>query len=256
MSISSKTSFVIAVVLLAICAVGLEGATRFLQLHFRKEAVPLAQPLEAITPTLGQWVQISPDTVLKEDEEHILGTSEYVMRVYVNTGIISPQMVDGLKDKTEKERNAVFAEIQAKAPEAIVHLMVTYYTGMADTVSHVPDRCYIADGYDVASADTVNWKASGKTMRYLTFEDESGAGRVRKNVAYCFSVNGDWAADPLDVRRIMGNLFAKYGYYAKIELMTQQVDRDKGAAAMDQFLTAALPAIQKSLPDWTQYQGK
>ena len=45
MSISSKSSFVIAIVLLSICAVGLEGATRFLKLHFRKEAVPLAQLL-------------------------------------------------------------------------------------------------------------------------------------------------------------------------------------------------------------------
>jgi hypothetical protein len=255
-SLSSKTSFVIAILLLSVCAAGMESATRFLKLHFRKEAVPLAQPLESIPATLGQWVQISPDTVLKEDEEHILGTSEYVMRVYVNTSIISPQMVEGLKDKPDRDRNAIYAQIQERAPEAIVHLMVTYYTGMADTVSHVPDRCYIADGYDVAKADSVHWDASGKTMRYLTFEDESGAGRVRKNVAYCFSVNGDWAADPIDVRRIMGNLFARYGYYAKIELMTQQVDRDKGAAAMDQFLAAALPAIQKSLPDWNQYKGK
>ena len=256
MKLSGKTSFVIALVLLAVCAVGLEGATRFMKLHFRKERVELAMPLESIPAKLGSWVQITPDAALKEDEEHILGTSEYVMRVYVNTAVVSPQLVEGLKEATPEQRNAVLADITDKAPDAIVSLMVTYYTGMADTVSHVPDRCYIADGYDVANADTLNWTGSGRTVRYLTFEDESGRGRVRKNVAYCFSVNGDWAADPIAVRQIMGNLFAKYGYYAKIELMTQQVDRTKGAAAMDQFLADALPSIQKALPDWNQYKGK
>jgi hypothetical protein len=257
MSLSSRSSFMIAVVVLTLCAVGLEGATRFMKLHFRKEAVPLAQPLEAFPSTLGKWVQVTPDSVLKSDEEHILGTKDYVMRAYVDTSIVSPSLVDGLRLKDEDTRKAVLAQIAEKAPEAIVSLMVTYYTGMADTVAHVPDRCYIADGYDVASADVLNWPKSGRTVRYLTFEDATTSmSRVRKNVAYCFSVNGQWAADPIEVRRIMGNLFAKHGYYAKIELMTQQIDRDKAAAVMDAFLSDALPAVQKALPDWDQYKGK
>lgn len=257
MSISSKTSFIISVVLLAACAIALEGAMRVKGMYFQKAAVPLAQPLDTVPPTLGKWVQITPDTVLGSDEEHILGTNKYIMRAYVNTAIISPALVEGLRLKPDAERNAVYAEIASKAPEAIVHLMVTYYTGMADTVAHVPDRCYIADGYDVASADELAWPVSGKTVRYLTFEDATTSlSRVRKNVAYCFSVNGQWVADPIDVRRVLGNLFSKYGYYAKIELMTQQLDRDKAAVVMDAFLSEALPAVQNALPDWDQYKGK
>lgn len=257
MSLSSKTSFIISVVLLAACAIALEGATRLKGLYFRKDAVPLAQSLETIPDKLGAWVNVTPDTVLGSDEEHILGTNKYIMRAYVNTAVIAPELVEGLKLKPPQERNAVIAEIGSKTPEAIVHLMVTYYTGLADTVAHVPDRCYIADGYDVASADVLNWSKSGHTVRYLTFEDANTTmSRVRKNVAYCFSVNGEWAADPIDVRRILGNLFSKYGYYAKIELMTQQIDRDKAASVMDAFLADTLPAVQKALPDWDQYKGK
>ena len=38
--------------------------------------------------------------------------------------------------------------IRPKNPKAVVNLGLTYYTGLVDTVAHIPDRCYIADGYE------------------------------------------------------------------------------------------------------------
>ena len=38
-------------------------------------------------------------------------------------------------------------EIHRRFPQAVVRLSATYYTGMVDTVSHVPDRCVTADGF-------------------------------------------------------------------------------------------------------------
>ena len=38
--------------------------------------------------------------------------------------------------------------VQQMCPQAVINVGLTYYTGMVDTVSHIPDRCYIADGFE------------------------------------------------------------------------------------------------------------
>jgi hypothetical protein len=38
-----------------------------------------------------------------------------------------------------------------------VRFAVTYYTGSVDTVPHVPDRCFAADGYRETSYNVVRW---------------------------------------------------------------------------------------------------
>lgn len=258
MRISSKASFIIALILLATSAFALEGTTRFLKLHFRKEAVELPQPLERIPGKLGPWVQISTDAPLPEDIEHTLGTSQYIFRDYVDSRIVKSDVIDSFKDKSPNERKELFLSLQREMPEAAISLAVTYYTGLVDTVSHVPDRCYIADGYDVAKADELKWSAGGKNLsvRYLSFQDTSGFGRVNKNVAYLFQANGQYVCDPIDVRRILANLFARYGYYAKVELMTVTPDQAVATRMMDDFLGSSIPAVEAVLPDWNQYKGK
>ena len=256
--LSVKSSFFIAAIVLGVSAFTLEGATKYLKLHFRKERVDLAQPLERISPNLGPWVQVSTDEPLPEDIEHTLGTSQYVFRNFLDSRVFSKDILDGFKDKSAEERKAGFADLQRQYPEAAITLAVTYYTGLVDTVAHVPDRCYVADGYDVSHADQLTWSAGGRNLnvRYLSFEDTTGVGRVSRNVAYLFQVDGQYACDPIDVRRILANLFVRYGYYCKFEMMTVLPDRDKSAKVMDDFLGYAVPEIEKVLPDWKQFEGK
>ena len=74
---------------------------------------------------------------------------------------------------------------------------MTYYTGMVDTVAHVPDRCYIADGYARRTTETRTWKMGDDAVgvRFINFEDATGfSSRVSKNVAYFFQVNGEMEA--------------------------------------------------------------
>ena len=92
-------------------------------------------------------------------------------------------------------------------------------------------------------------------MRYLSFDDVTGQGRVSRNVGYFFQVNGQYVSGPIQVRAILANLFARYGYYAKVELMTVLPDRDKSARMMSDFLASAMPGIEKVLPDWKKYQS-
>lgn len=256
--LSTKVSFVIAMIVLGSSAVALEGATRFLKLHFRKERVELRQALEQISSPFGPWVQVSEDTPLPEDIEHTLGTSNYIFRDYLDSRVFNQETIDSFKGKSAIERKQQFLELQQKTPEGAISLSLTYYTGLVDTVAHVPDRCYIADGYDVASADNLKWPAGGRNLavRYLSFEDTTGVQRVSRNVAYLFQANGKYVAGPIDVRIVLQDLFARYGYYAKIELMTTMSDRDKSAKIMDDFLGHAMAPIEMALPDWKQYQNK
>src|SRR5579864_1501540 len=153
-------------------------------------------------------------------------------------------------------------------PQAVMHLGITYYTGLVDTVAHIPDRCYIGDGFDVSSYQTIENQKLGDrrlSFRYISFDDQTGRGRVSRKVAYFFHVNGHYESDPLGVRRTLQNLLEPYGYYAKVELMTESPNPgllpgepapaqsdDRSLAAMENFLTALLPDLERCLPDWEQ----
>jgi len=285
-----QPAFIVVAAILLVAAVGLNGATQFGQLHFRKAPVDQRQSFSSLPRIMGNWIQISEDEKLEKETQDVLGTDKYIYRDYVNVayaadyiaavrsiesknesgrqGLIKAAEAE-LIDKSTKERSdAVIAInkdkslgdrrramllVQGLHPDGVVNMGLTYYTGMVDTVAHIPDRCYIADGYEPSEYTRPLWDVgAGKSLqvRYINFEDQTGTGRVAKNVAYVFHVNGEYKDDPLDVRYTLQNLTQKYGYYAKIELMTIGQARDRSAAAMADFLSAAKPKIEGCLPDW------
>jgi hypothetical protein len=177
------------------------------------------------------------------------------------------QMInDALKGKTVGERKQLINDVEIKGHMDdtthvdVVHLGLTYYTGLVDTVAHIPDRCYIADGYEPSSYTVPTWNlgtdANGKPVsmpvRFIAFEDSTGTNRVPKCVAYVFHTNGHYESDPLGVRQTLEDLTERYGYYSKIELMTLGQNTDAASAAMSEFLSAARPEIEACLPDWSK----
>ncbi|MGA2439329.1 MAG: hypothetical protein ABSH08_00090 [Tepidisphaeraceae bacterium] len=173
---------------------------------------------------------------------------------------------DALQGKTPGERKSIVSALEVKNHWGdVIHLGLTYYTGLVDTVAHIPDRCYIADGYEPSSYTVPVWQlgtdASGKpfsqSVRFISFQDSTGNNRVSKCVAYVFHTNGHYESDPLGVRTTLEDLTERYGYYAKIELMTlvpniEDTDISNASAAMADFLTAARPQIETCFPDWTK----
>jgi hypothetical protein len=173
---------------------------------------------------------------------------------------------NSLHEKTPAERKAIVSELEMKNHSGdVIHLGLTYYTGLVDTVAHIPDRCYIADGYEPSSYDIPTWQlgpdSAGKmfplAVRFISFSDSTGNNRVSKCVAYFFHTNGHYESDPLGVRQTLEDLTERYGYYSKIELMTlvpkgqaTPHDIDVTSQAMTEFLTAARPQIELCLPDW------
>ena len=267
-----QPDYVLAVMLLGGAAVLLNFSTDYLKLHFRKEKVELRVARldgpHGIPARLGKWLQVSHDKPLDPDIEHILGTSQYVQRTYVNTAATDPDTIRQLTDSSGADRDKVLFALQAQHPEAVVNIGIFYYTGLVDTVAHIPERCYIADGFDVTSYEEEKDQKLGsyadgreRTLgfRYLNFEDQSGRNRVNTNVAYLFHVDGHYESDPLGVRRSLQNLLERYGYYAKVELMTispalspqaREQSRQQSLTAMADLLRSLLPEFERCLPDW------
>jgi hypothetical protein len=261
-----QPTFLIAVVVLLTAAIGLNAAVNFMQLHFKKEAVPLAKPLGAIGERFGTWVQVSQDQPLDKEMQDVLGTDQYIFRDYVDETVVGPGVVERFRDKSNDERRMILAGIRAKNPFAVVSLSVTYYTGMVDTVAHVPERCVTADGYEPKPGENkaVNWpiardlpqsqKPSGDNIevRYINFEDQTGTSNVTRSITYFFHVNGEFVSSPLGVRQKLADLWEKRGYYAKIEVMTTIDNSMESSRVMTDFLTSALPEIHKCMPDWNK----
>jgi hypothetical protein len=176
------------------------------------------------------------------------------------------QINAALQGRSSTERKTIASHVEVRDHSGdIMHLGLTYYTGLVDTVAHIPDRCYIADGYEPNSytVPTLNLgpDAAGNyfplPVRLISFDDATGNNRVSKCVAYVFHTNGHYESDPLGVRRTLENLSERYGYYAKIEMMMllpSVNDSDVATASngMTEFLTAARPEIEACFPDWSQ----
>ena len=264
--LSRQPGFLVAFVVLLLAAVGLNGATQFLQLHFKKLSVPLARSLDLIPTKLGTWVCVSKDQ-LTDDVQQELATDQYIMRFYVDSSAVDREDIEQFDGKNYHEQLELLGKLRqkyrGKLDRAIISLAVTYYTGKADTVAHIPERCYTADGYEPTDIKTERWdlkdkqSADGKLdVRYISFEDQAGIARVMRNVGYFFHANGSYTSDPIVVRGRLQSLFQKYGYYAKIELMVQDPDREASGLAMQNFLQSALPEIEKCLPNWAAVTQK
>jgi hypothetical protein len=251
-------AFLAVFAVLFVAALSLNAATQYMKLYFKKEPVPLAKALETIPRELGPWVQVSEDEALNPEMLDVLGTRQYVFREYVDSRLAGEKLMAEFKGKTEKEKVPLIAQLQQEHPGSVVRAAVTYYTGMVDTVAHIPDRCYVADGFVPSDYTTPIWdvrdrdgKPNKIEVRYITFEDSTpGRSAIPHHVAYFFHCNGDYVSDPLAVRVHLQSLFERYGYYAKVELMTSMRDHEESARVMADFLSNALPEIEKVLPDW------
>jgi hypothetical protein len=294
-AIWSRVPFVAVVVVLAAAATALNVTSWSKGLHFKKEPVPQPRDFHDLPALMGTWLQISQDSKLDPQTEEILNTHQYVYRDFIEVNQRGADLLvmlneanstsstadvassdaqirqkfqaasfadrvamiqSAIADKTPAERGAVIQGLQIQQDSGVVQMGLTYYTGMVDTVAHIPDRCYIADGYEPNSYDVPTWDlGNGQSLkvRLIAFDDVTGSNRVPKCVAYLFHVNGHYESDPLGVRQTLESLTQKYGYYAKIELMSlvhTSSNTDGAQKSMISFLAAAKPQIETCFPDW------
>jgi hypothetical protein len=259
-----QPSFVLVCAILLVAAVSLNASVEFLQLHFQKQPVSMRKEFSTFPTKLGPWVQVY-EQPMPVDVVHTLATEQFTFRFYVDSRKIAPaQLAMFEASKDEKQRQELLQQLITKQPSAVMDIGLTYYTGMVDTVAHIPDRCYIADGYaptqykqpQLPAFENRAGRASGGDLRLITFEDQSADRKsVPKTVGYFFQCNGQYESDPIEVRKRLGNLLERYGYYSKVELMTQMQDSNAAAEIMDDFLKHALPEVEKCLPDWERVKN-
>jgi len=285
-----RPGFAVVLLVLLIGAIGINAATTGLNLFFRKEALSLrhADGLKALPTRLGTWMAVPSAQTLDADMEHSLGTDKYVFRDYVDlsatTGgtafVATENDIKAMDNMSEKEINDKLNAIRAKGnPNAILRLALTYYTGKVDTVPHVPERCMVADGFQPAKWDVYEWQLgkypSGEPrhpkVRFIDFEDQTLRGQQNRCVTYFFNANGVYLDDPNAVRRRLQDLRTKYACFAKVEVLTllpprlataldvdaqRETDRNAAAEAVKRFLTAAMPEVEKLLPDPAVFGGR
>jgi hypothetical protein len=266
----TQPAFVAAVLVLALAAAGLNASVGYMKLHFKKQPVPMARSLASMPADLGLWQQVSQDEPLDPEIEHALGTNEYIFRDFMDTRVVGKETIEQVRrlnqavldaktpedvKRLKEERAQLVGRTRLSHPTGVINLAVTYYTGLVDTVAHVPDRCYVADGYEPKPGEDkfVKWEIDNGNpveVRLITFEDGSGRSGATRSVAYFFHVNGNFQSSPNAVRLALQNLFERHGYYAKVEVMTLIRDQSVSARVMQDFLSTAMPEVRKSLPDW------
>ena len=259
--------FLMAAGVLFIAALTLNGAVQMMKLHFRKEPVSLRHPLDEIPQQMGPWLQVSKDEPLDKEMQDVLGTEKYIFRDYVDTRQIGAGELAVLKKEIATgDISRHMARLRSDKPTSVLTAAVTYYTGLVDTVAHIPDRCYVADGFEpidhaypvldvtppAVLGSYANAPSRELTVCFINFEDQTpNTSTLPVNVAYFFQCNGTYESDPIDgVRLRLQDLTQRHGYYAKVELKTVMSDTIAAKSTMADFLRYALPEIERCLPDW------
>ena len=255
--------FLISAAVLLVAAIGLNASVAKLKLHFKKESVPLRKSFASAEPIpviLGPWVQVAREEVLNADMLASLATNEFLFCHYIDSskfGKTPQQIQKDFAGKNLKQQRDDVERLIHERPSGVIQFYLTHYTGKADTVAHIPERCYVGSGFDPLNPESDTWKIDGRQLpvRHVTFQHQTASQRAC-DVVYFFHTNGHYESDSLKVRATLQDLLARYGYYTKAELMCGTSKRELSVPAMKDFLARALPAFEEALPDWNQYRGK
>lgn len=252
----------VSVGVLGTSAAGLQTVLEWQQIVLHKEEVPLRHELTRLPLEKGNYVFVE-DQVLPEEIIDELGTEMYLSRTYEDLSVPRGE------------------------PGRYVRVHVAYYTGLVDTVPHVPDRCFVAGGAghkglhdqvisiapDVAKpreggegyVATANLTPPGEpayapgtvvklpqsdisTVRF-TYNDGQTPGD--QHVSYFFAANGKFLASPNEVRLQGFDLRDTHSYYCKIEVLIHgESDPQRVAERTTAVLNEFLPDILACLPDW------
>ncbi|MBS3735161.1 MAG: hypothetical protein KGY99_09590 [Phycisphaerae bacterium] len=265
--------FVFTVIVLVVCAGGWNVAHSTLKWTFRKEPIPW--PEGARVNEEFRWANLA--TVLRDADGEIRyrmitedadddGRADGEMHLRDNElellGI--GHALDRRRRPKRRSNWYVIRHYRDVKTGQHWRLGVYYYTGMLDTVPHVPERCNIAGGMTrigrlsrsvklnvppaALDADAPGLKWSGPIpFQRSVFEADSGH---RTAEYYTFSLNGHCEPRWEVIRLRLSAPWMKYCYFAKIQFSPRHSVRDLEALdrQAEAFMACALPAVFKGLP--------
>lgn len=118
-------AFLTAFAIMSLCAVGMKAAIERYNIHLQKKPIYAedGRLLRAIPTETQNWRRLGTDIIEASEVAEQLGTDNYLTRNYI------PKASEG-----------------SGAAASVVNLHAAYYTGMIDTVPHVPERCLTGAG--------------------------------------------------------------------------------------------------------------
>ncbi len=212
------------------------------------------------------WERLGSDPPpLSAEVLETLGTSNYLSRTYISTTGLTTDAGD----------------------PAALELHCAYYTGTIDTVPHVPERCYVGGGMSIAGGSRVieipleldrfpfdpylrgtahEDIRRGRTSKGAYVRLPRGVETLKMNVTpfltqdgrkvfagYFFLANGGMCPTADDVRLLAFQLKDSYAYYAKVQLLSVQVESfEEFARLAGAFLNEMFPEIMLRVPDWVE----
>lgn len=265
-------AFIVAMTVMVLAAVGMSAGIKAMGIYLRKLPIyaPEGRELRALPTETENWIREGSDRIEEAETEATLGTKNYVTRVYAMK-----------KPPAGKSRVAV-------------ELHCAYYTGMIDTVPHVPDRCFVGGGMQITQAsgvlpipvDTSRWtldnfvpddvKGRIHRARLDQYSNRPGsmvrlprdAGDVRFSVGayktpggqpitagYFFIANGGTVARAEEVRLLAFDLKADYAYYLKVQFNSAGGETPEELAGYAASLLNDLYGeIMRCVPDWVEVE--
>jgi len=224
-----KPAFIIVGLLLAGTWVGFTFAVQALNIYLQKYPVEMRSPFANIARTLDPWQAVGDDRVMDPAIVLELGTDKYLDRNYARHGVPA---------------------------EGVISVHLAYYTGMIDAVPHVPDRCFVAAGFEKLAEpsnlalplDVSKWRDDTELRNHSTGlpyplmahrSDIHGTRMVRMPLGewflrttefkderspdsriysgYLFIANGRVTPSPERVRLLAFEKSEKYAYYCKVQ---------------------------------------
>ncbi len=256
----------VSAALLGAGAASLHAMISSLGLHLRKLPIHPAdgRTLGSLPLETPSWVRIAADRVESVEVESTLGTDNYLTRLYAERSPADPRR------------------------RVEVELHVAYYTGMIDTVPHVPERCFVGGGLQMARGartiplpfDTSGWTLDPDVPEefgpiYRARSSDNRRVRLPRNAetlsmrtseytlpgdrrlfaGYFFIANGGWVSSAEGVRLLAFNLHDDYAYYLKVQVNSASVGSGEELAEVAASLIGELFGdLMLCVPDWITVQ--
>jgi len=227
-----QPAFLICAAVLAIAGTGMSVAVKSFGLYLSKESLPLKKSLELLNEdALTPYKVVSKEKIAYNEIVETLGTEDYIQWMLRDPNVPVGKPV----------RNCL--------------LFITYYK-LPDQVPHVPEICYLGGGYQQLVSESVVFeinRATGKEKipgRYIVFTNPNPAylrPAEKLVVLYLFNVNGVYADSRQNARLVLNkNIFGKYSYFCKVELVFKFTVPAKQEAIMagQRLLSVVLPVLE------------
>lgn len=274
-SLAKPTAYALLAVL-SLAGLGMGWSIRTLGIHLEKLPIyaPEGRTLSTIPRETENWIAVGPDRIEPVEVLDVLGTMNYVTRVYAEKNVPEGQTA------------------------RVVEFHAAYYTDQIDTVPHVPERCFVGGGLQQTAESTVipmtldesRWRpdpfaaegtepvmstrtsnrwspAPGTNVRLPSGIESLGLRTSGYTIpkqgdiyaGYFFIANGGIATSAEQVRLLSFDLTNDYAYYLKVQFNSSAAggaDTPEALADLSSdLLSELLPDMMRCVPDWVEVQA-